>query len=150
MKRMLIILLLTAMSALPAAAFTLQDTAGKSHTLEQYKGKWVLVNLWATWCSPCLKEIPEFAALYEARKGKDLMVLGVAVHYQDTNEVIAYAKKVSMSYPLVLGEGKMAAQFGNVVGLPMSFLYDPQGKLVLKKLGTLSKETIEKYLAGSG
>ena len=148
MKRVLsFVLLLAVACALQAADFSVRDNAGKAHTLAQYKGKWVLVNFWATWCPPCLKEIPDFVSLYEAHKGLDLMVLGIAVDYQEPKEVIDYAKKLSMSYPLVLGDDKTTAQFGDVIGLPVSFLYDPQGKLVLKKIGPLSKETIEKYLA---
>ena len=149
MKRFVgLVLLLAAAWVVEAAGFTLKDQAGKTHTLSQYKGKWVLVNFWATWCPPCLKEIPEFVSLYEERKGKDFMAFGIAVDYQDPKEVTDYAKRLSMSYPLIMGDDKITAQFGEVVGLPVSFLYDPQGKLVLKKIGVLPKETIEKYLAG--
>jgi peroxiredoxin len=148
-KRILVLALLVGLAiSTQAAGFTLKDNAGKTHTLSQYKGKWVLVNFWATWCPPCLKEIPDFVSLYEARKNKDFMALGVAVDYQDAKEVVDYAKKLSMNYPLIMGDDKNTAQFGDLVGLPVSFLYDPQGKLVLKKIGTLPKETIEKYLAG--
>lgn len=149
MKRVFVLLLLLAAAwTVHAAEFQVKDTAGKSHALADYKGKWVLVNFWATWCPPCLKEIPDFVTLYDARKTKDLMVLGIAVDYQSPKEVTDFAKKISMSYPLILGDDAVTAQFGVVVGLPVSFLYNPQGKLVLKKVGLLPKETIEKYLAG--
>ena len=149
MKRFVGLLLLFAVGwAAESAGFTLKDSAGKIHMLDQYKGKWVLVNFWATWCPPCLKEIPDFVSIYEAHKGRDFMALGIAVDYQDPKEVTDFAKKLSMSYPLIMGDDKITAQFGDVVGLPVSFLYDPRGKLVLKKIGTLPKETIEKYLAG--
>ena len=143
-----LLLLLVAAWATQAAGFTLKDSTGKTHTLDQYKGKWVLVNFWATWCPPCLKEIPDFVSLYEARKSQNFMALGIAIDYQDPKEVTDFVKKLSMSYPLVMGDDKIMAQFGDVVGLPVSFLYDPQGKLVLKKIGTLPKETLEKYLLG--
>jgi thiol-disulfide isomerase/thioredoxin len=149
MKRFVVLILLLGIaSAATAAGFTLKDSTGKTHTLNQYKGRWVLVNFWATWCPPCLKEIPDFVSLYEAHKGKDFAALGVAVDYQDPKEVTDYVKKLAMSYPLIMGDDTITAQFGDLVGLPVSFLYDPQGKLVLKKIGTLPKETIEKYLAG--
>ena len=143
-----LLLLLVAAWTAQAAGFTLKDSTGKTHTLDQYKGKWVLVNFWATWCPPCLKEIPDFVSLYEARKSQNFMALGIAIDYQDPKEVTDFVKKLSMSYPLVMGDDKIMAQFGDVVGLPVSFLYDPQGKLVLKKIGTLPKETLEKYLLG--
>ena len=149
MKRLLLIaaLLLTSSTAFPTG-FTLSDSLGKTHQLSDYKGKWVLVNFWATWCLPCVKEIPDFTALYEAHKGKDLMVLGVAMDFDNPKEVIDYARKLSMSYPLILGDDKMIDQFDRVVGLPTSYLYDPKGSLVLKKVGTLPLETIEQFLAG--
>ena len=149
MKRLLLaaVLLLTSGMAFPAG-FTLPDSLGKTHRLGDYKGKWVLVNFWATWCLPCVKEIPEFNALYEAHKGKDLVVLGIAMDFENPKEVIDYARKLSMSYPLILGDDKMIEQFDRVVGLPTSYLYDPKGSLVLKKVGTLPVETIEQFLAG--
>jgi thiol-disulfide isomerase/thioredoxin len=149
MKRLLLIAALVLMSG-PAFAtgFTLSDSLGKTHQLSDYKGKWVLVNFWATWCLPCVKEIPDFSALYDAHKGRDLMVLGVAIDFDNPKEVITYARKLSMSYPLILGDDKTIDQFDRVVGLPTSYLYDPKGSLVLKKVGTLPLETIETFLAG--
>ena len=149
MKRLLLIAALLLMSSPTfATGFTLSDSLGKTHQLSDYKGKWVLVNFWATWCLPCVKEIPDFSALYDAHKGKDLMVLGVAIDFDNPKEVIAYARKLSMSYPLILGDDKMIDQFDRVVGLPTSYLYDPKGSLVLKKVGTLPLETIETFLVG--
>src|ERR1700674_76303 len=139
-------LLLTSGTAF-STGFTLSDSLGRTHQLSDYQGKWVLVNFWATWCLPCVKEIPDFTALYEAHKGKDLMVLGIAVDFDNPKEVIDYAKKLSMSYPLILGDDKMVDQFDRVRRLPTSYLYDRKGALVLKKVGTLPLETIKQFLA---
>lgn len=129
-----------------AAGFALTDTAGVQHRLESYRGKWVLVNFWATWCPPCLYEIPDFVDLYNARKGKSLMVIGVAVQYQDTEQVKEFAENLLMNYPLVLGDERVVEQFGKVSVLPVSFLYDPKGKLALKRVGPLTRKELEKYL----
>src|SRR5688572_5993513 len=85
-------------------SFVLRDTAGNAHTLPQYKGKWVIVNYWATWCPLCLEEVPGLVALYDSRKNKDVMVLGVAFEYESASEVAEYVDDMLMSYPIILGD----------------------------------------------
>ncbi len=149
MKRYLLpLVLFLASQVAMAASFSISDTAGKVHRLSDYQGKWVLVNFWATWCPPCLKEIPDFVALYNARKTKDLMVLGIAVDWTDSKEVVDYAGKLAVTYPIVLGTDKTTAQFGELQGLPVTYLYDPAGKLVLRKVGIFRKPELEAYLMG--
>jgi thiol-disulfide isomerase/thioredoxin len=143
----LVIVTSAAVSVAQAGGFSLTDVQGKRHTLDAYKGKWVLVNFWATWCPPCLEEIPDFVSLYDARKDKDLMVIGVAVDYQDRDQIVQFADKLPMSYPLVLGDADNVSQFGGVSVLPVSFLYDPKGKLALHRIGPLQKETLQKFLS---
>lgn len=129
-----------------ADEFRLADTNGKIHSLSSYKGQWVLVNFWATWCPPCLEEIPEFAALYSAHKGKDLIVIGVAVDFEDQKQVFEFAEKQGMNYPLVLGDDKISTQFGKISVLPTTFLYDPKGKKVLHRVGPVSRAELEKLI----
>lgn len=126
--------------------FHLVDTTGKSHDLSAYKGQWVLVNFWATWCPPCLEEIPEFAALYSARKGRDLMVIGIAVDFDDERQVFQFAEKQGMTYPLVLGDENSTARFGKINVLPTTFLFDPKGKKVLHRVGPLTRAEVEKLI----
>lgn len=126
--------------------FHLVDTTGKSHDLSAYKGQWVLVNFWATWCPPCLEEIPEFAALYSARKGRDLMVIGIAVDFDDKRQVFQFAEKQGMTYPLVLGDENSTARFGKINVLPTTFLFDPKGKKVLHRVGPLTGAELEKLI----
>lgn len=126
--------------------FHLVDTTGKIHDLSAYKGQWVLVNFWATWCPPCLEEIPEFAALYSARKGLDLMVIGIAVDFDDKRQVFQFAEKQGMTYPLVLGDENSMARFGKINVLPTTFLFDPKGKKVLHRVGPLTRAELEKLI----
>ena len=140
-------LVLATSSAWTAAAeFSISDTGGKTHSLGKYQGKWVLVNFWATWCPPCLAEIPEFSELYQSRKNKDLMVLGIAVDYDDPKLVFEFAEKQKMSYPLILGDDDVTSQFGKINVLPTTFLYDPKGKQVLHKIGPLTRAEVEKLI----
>ena len=129
-----------------ADEFSVTDTAGKSHTLANYKSQWVLVNFSATWCPPCLEEIPEFAALYTARKNKNLMVIGIAIDFEHEAQVFEFAEKQGMNYPLVLGDDKVTQQFGKINVLPTTFLFDPKGKKVLHRVGPLTRAEIEKLI----
>jgi len=89
-----------ALSALPAAAFDLTDTAGRPQRLADFKGRWVVVNFWATWCVPCIQEIPEISAFRKAHG--DVVVIGVAIDAEDAPKVTSFARKVGHDYPLVL------------------------------------------------
>ncbi len=131
--------------ALNAHAFTYTDTKGKTQSLEQYKGKWVLVNFWATWCPPCLEEIPDLVALHENKKN-NLVVIGVAMDYRDPKEVLRFSDQMMISYPMVLGDPKLAAQVGAIPGLPTTYLFNPQGKQVAYNVGAVTRDAIERYI----
>jgi thiol-disulfide isomerase/thioredoxin len=131
------------------ASFELKDTAGVKHQLSSYKGKWVLVNYWATWCPPCLEEVPDLVNLYDHRRKKDLMVIGVVFDYKNTKEVTDYVDDMLMSYPIVLGDDEVAAQIGTAEVLPTTYIYNPKGELVKIKRGLISKQYIEKII-GAG
>lgn len=145
LKKTLLTLLLLAHAA-TAPAFDLTDSKGKSHKLSQYKGKWVLVNYWATWCPPCLMEIPDLAALHRNKKN-NLVVLGVAMDYQDPKDVLGFAKEQAIPYPIILGDERAIDQIGPVRGLPTTYLYNPQGKQVAYNVGILTQDAVEHYIA---
>jgi len=138
--------MLLAFAALPAASadFRLTDSDGKLHRLIDYRGKWVIVNFWATWCPPCLEEIPDLVAVTESRK--DVQVFGVAMEFQDSKQVLQFAEGMFVNYPIVLGDRKTADQVGKVVGLPTTFIYDPQGKLAVRHVGKITRKQIERLL----
>ncbi len=126
-------------------AFQLQDTTGKIHKLEDYKGRWVLVNFWATWCPPCLKEIPDLIALYQDRK--DIMIIGVAMDFGDQQVVLDFVKSMSINYPTVLGSREIASQLDEVSILPSTYFYDPEGKPAARQVGIISRDSIEKFIS---
>lgn len=141
-----ILLLLLAVPLLGHAAppsFSLTDMQGRTHTLATHQGKWVLVNLWATWCVPCLTEMPELEALSKSRD--DLVILGLAVDGQNPRRVAAFVKKMQVTYPIIAGDAELAKQF-KPRGYPTSILYDRSGKPVLVKEGMVTRKEIESAL----
>ena len=108
--------------------FTLKDLVGKSWTLHDLKGQVVLVNFWATWCPPCRKEMPDLEALYREFHGKGFVVLAISA--DDAAKVRTYIEKGKYSYPVLLdAEGEVSKKFV-VEGIPHSFVFDRDGKLV--------------------
>jgi thiol-disulfide isomerase/thioredoxin len=130
--------------SIQAYGFQFTDINGKKHTLSDYKGKWVLVNFWATWCPPCLEEIPDLISLYESRK--DLMVIGVAIDEADPSLVLEFAESMSISYPTVIGDRRIAAQIDEISFLPSTYLYDPVGNPAARKLGLITRAEIEEFI----
>lgn len=129
-----------------AADFRVTDTNGKTHKLSGYKGKWVLVNYWATWCPPCLEEIPDLIALNENKKN-NLVVIGIAMDYRNAKQVTDFAEGLFVDYPIVLGTPKIVSQIGPVQGLPTTYLYNPDGKMVAQQVGLITRAAVESYLA---
>jgi peroxiredoxin len=119
--------------AVPQSApdFTRTDLAGRSIALRSYRGKLVLLNFWATWCAPCLSEIPRFAD-WQRRYGRaGLQVLGVSMD-DDPAPVRAAYQKFHLDYPVVMGDAQLGELFGGVLGLPCSYLIDPRGHIVAR------------------
>ena len=124
--------------------FRFEDSKGRIHHLSDYRGKWVLVNFWATWCPPCLEEIPDLISLYEDRS--DVMIIGVAMDYENTETVMKFAEALSVTYPIVLGDRRIASQLDELTMLPSTYLFDPEGKPAARKIGLLTREDIERFI----
>ena len=130
-----------ALASLSAAAFDMTDTQGKRHRLADYKGKYVVLNFWATWCVPCIQEIPEIAAFHRARP--EVVVIGVAQDADDAAKVKQVAAKVKHEYPLVLSNDDVEKQLGTARALPTTRIYDPQGKVKYDRVGRVDAKFLE-------
>ncbi len=127
----------------PAPAWQLKDVNGAVVSSDEFKGKVVVVDFWATWCPPCREEIPGYIEL--ARKyGKDgLVIVGVSLDQAGPDVVRAYAKKAGINYPLVMGDENIVAAFGGVEGIPTTFLIDRTGQIRDRKVGLVATAEYE-------
>ncbi len=142
-----VIAALFALGARAAFAFEVTDTDGKRHRLADYRGKWVVVNFWATWCTPCIKEIPEIAEFQRANAPARAVVLGIALDVEDVARTKQFAKKIGHAYPLVLEDDGTEKQFGKVKGLPTTIIFDPEGRRAWDRTGTVTRRSLEDAIA---
>jgi peroxiredoxin len=132
-----------------APDFTLKDLGGKTIKLSQFKGKVVLVNFWATWCPPCVFEMPSLEALHGKYKGKGLVVLGISLDDEPARDVPGFLAKfkkergVKITYPLVVGDESVGDAFGGIRGIPTTFLIDRKGNIAKKYIGPPATEIKE-------
>lgn len=138
---------------LSAGAFDLKDTRGTPQRLADAKGKWVVVNFWATWCAPCVKEIPDIAEF--AKENPDVRVIGIALDWDETGKRAAdeaklkrTAQKFGHTYPLVLGGDNIEKIFGKIKGMPTTIVYGPDGSKVYDKTGVVTKALLKSVIAG--
>jgi thiol-disulfide isomerase/thioredoxin len=132
-----------AMAVSPASAMHLTDIDGKIHTLATHHGKWIVLNVWATWCAPCITEMPELEALAKSRP--DVVVLGLAADGGNQARVAQFARALRVSYPIIAGDARILAEF-KVKAYPTTIVYNPEGTEVLTKLGQVSRREIEALL----
>jgi len=122
--------------ATDAPDFTLTDMDGKAHSLRDYRGNWVLINFWATWCPPCRKEMPSLEKLYQTYHDRSFRVLAVN-QWEDVDHVFSYMGELGVfpSFPILFDPQSRVSEAYGVRGLPTSFLIDPQGRIAYRAVG---------------
>ena len=127
-----------------APDFLLATTTGGAQALDQFRGKYVLVNFWASWCGPCRDETPELQALYNQYKAKNFVILGIN-QQESPSAAASFASQFGLTYPILLdrdGEVSQAYRVGR--GLPESFLLNPQGVVIKSYIGRIPQSELAK------
>ena len=128
--------------------FTLKDLNGNSWTRSALKGKVVLVNFWATWCPPCRKEMPDLQLLSKKFKDQGLVILSISD--EDETKVRPFIKEHGYDYPILLDPGRKVNESYKIDGIPKSFIYNRQGKLVAQSIDMRTMPQFLKLLAQAG
>jgi thiol-disulfide isomerase/thioredoxin len=139
------LLLATAVWAEPVD-YSLPDLDGKTHSIADYRGKWVIVNYWATWCPPCLEEIPELVDFHERHKDSDAVVLGVNFEDIGVEQLNSFVDSLFISYPILRSEPLPATPLGPIPGLPTTYIISPDGSPVARQVGPITGKQLEDYI----
>lgn len=138
---------IAALTAKPAPPFTLETLDGRTVSLSDYQGQVVLVNIWATWCPPCVRETPRLVRVYEEFKDQGFVILGVNTTYQDKREAVAtFVRDQKINYPMLLDlDGTVGTIYGGRL-MPTSYLIDRDGKIVVTKVGEVDEAQLREQV----
>ena len=127
--------------------FSLPDVDGKLHRLSDHRGKWVVINFWATWCGPCMVEIPELIDFHERHKDDDAIVIGVNFEQIETPDLVKFIDEMDINYLVVRAGEAPILPFEPLKGLPSTFFVDPHGEYVASHAGPVDAAAIDDFLA---
>ena len=127
----------------PAPDFALQTLDGQTLKLSDLRGKAVVLNFWATWCSPCKAEMPWFVDFQKQYAAQGLQIVGVAMDDSAKEDIVKFAQQMGVNYPVVLGKESLADQYGGVEFLPTTFYIDRSGNIQERVFGIVDRQEAE-------
>ncbi|HUQ94929.1 MAG TPA: TlpA disulfide reductase family protein [Bryobacteraceae bacterium] len=127
-----------------APEFSLKDAAGNTVKLSDFRGKVVLLNFWATWCTGCILEIPWFVEFQHKYGERNLAVLGVSMDEDGWESVKPFLAAKRINYRMMIGNDEVAKRFGGVSSLPITFLIDRSGRIAATHTGIIGKVKVER------
>lgn len=119
---------------------------GKNSNLSDYQGNWVVVNYWATWCPPCIEEMPELQAFHDDNIDKGAMVIGINTELVGKQQLESFLDRLSITFPIFRSRPEQKSELGLIPGLPTTFLVSPEGKVVARQIGPVTRKMLEMFI----
>ena len=132
--------------AMEPVDFTLNALDGGQQKLSDYRGRWVVVNYWATWCPPCLEEIPELEIFHQNNQKEKAVVLGVNSENIPIGQLRGFVEDNFISYPMFHERPRRWTPFGTLTGLPTTYILTPQGIPVAMQAGGITADVLERFI----
>ncbi len=129
-----------------APDFEVKDIEGKNFKLSDFKGKVLILDFWATWCPPCIEEIPGFNNLYSSYQKDGLEIIGLSLDNAGEKVVKDFVAKNSIKYKVAMGNAEIADNYGGITGIPTTFIINKNGEIASKHIGFTSKADFEKEI----
>jgi thiol-disulfide isomerase/thioredoxin len=128
------------------ADFELHDADNQLHRLSDYQGQWVVVNFWATWCGPCIKEIPELIQFHQQYHKEGVTVIGINFEELSVEQLKQAIREFRINYPVLKIGSVPLVPFEPLKGLPSTFVVSPDGRLVKSWVGPINEKALKAYV----
>ena len=130
-----------------SSGYVLPDIDGNMQSFDQYRGKWVVVNFWATWCGTCIKELPDLISFHNRNKDSDIVLVGI--NYEDINpERLKQAvAELEIPFPVLTTKPVEKTPLGPVPALPTTYIINPEGEVIAGEIGIVTSEALEEFIA---
>jgi len=148
MKKIVLLFLYLVFNPLSAQALDmdLQRLDKGKDALSDYRGKWVVVNYWATWCPPCREEMPELQAFHDNHEKTNGVVIGINTEVLGNDAIQSFLDDYFITYPNYVSGPLTESELGKIPGLPTSFLVSPEGNVEARQVGGVTREMIENFI----
>ena len=144
-RSMALLLLVLPLSA-AAVDMTLIDMDENRAKLSDYRGKWVVVNYWATWCPPCISEMPELQDFHDTHAESDAVVIGINTEQIGSQRLATFLDDYFITYPIFVSPPTQRSELGLIPGLPTTFMVSPDGDVVARQVGPVTRDALEAFI----